>query len=113
KSKSKDRQRKVFLLNASTEFTKGDPKNYLADDAVARIADTFNAWTEVEKYSRVVSSQEIAKNYFNISPSRYIHTSEGEEYRPIAEIIEELDELNGEAEKTDATLRGILQTLSV
>jgi type I restriction enzyme M protein len=46
--------------------TKGDPKNYLAADAIARIADTFNAWKEVEKYSHIVSREEVAKNDFNI-----------------------------------------------
>ncbi len=96
KAKPKERQGKLFLLNATNEFTKGDPKNYLADDAIARIADTFNAWKEVEKYSRIVSREEIAKNDFNISPSRYIHTGAGEEYRPIAEIVEELRDLAGE-----------------
>ena len=93
KAKSKERQCKLFLLNATNEFTKGDPKNYLAADAITRIAETFNAWKEVENYSRIVSLDEIAKNDFNISPSRYIHTGEDEEYRPIAEIAEELGEL--------------------
>ena len=49
---------------ATNEFTKGDPKNYLADDAIVRIADTFNARKEVEKYSRIVGRDEIAKNDF-------------------------------------------------
>ena len=40
------------------------------------------AWREKEKYSRIVSREEIAKNDFNISPSRYIHTGAGEFYTP-------------------------------
>src|SRR4029079_3403216 len=39
KAKEKERKNQLFLLNATNEFTKGDPKNYLADDAIARIAD--------------------------------------------------------------------------
>ena len=34
KAKPKERRRKLFLLNATNEFTKGDPKNYLAADAI-------------------------------------------------------------------------------
>ena len=45
---------KVFLLNASREFVKGDPKNYIPDDAIIRIAKRSTAWNEVEKYSRIV-----------------------------------------------------------
>jgi type I restriction enzyme M protein len=108
KAKAKERRGKLFLLNAATEFAKGDPKNYLPEDAITRIADTFKAWREVEKYSRIVSREEIAKNDFNISPSRYIHTGEADEYRPIAEIVEELDGLDGEARETDKALKAIL-----
>lgn len=110
--KSKDRRRKLFLLNATNEFTKGDPKNYLADEAIARIADVFNAWKEVDKYSRIVSLEEIAKNDFNISPSRYIHTSEGEEYRPIVDIVEELNVIENQAAATDRVLRKLLERVS-
>ncbi len=111
RARPEERKGKIFLLNASREFTKGDPKNYLPDDAVRRIADTFTAWQEVEKYSRVVSREEITKNDFNISPSRYIHTGDAEEYRPIAEIVEELEALEAEARETDAALKTILKRL--
>jgi type I restriction enzyme M protein len=111
KAKPKERRGKLFLLNATNEFTKGDPKNYLTDDAIARIAETFNVCKEVEKYSRIVKHEEIAKNDFNISPSRYIHTGEADEYRPIAEIVEELDGLEEEATSTSATLKQILAKL--
>jgi type I restriction enzyme M protein len=113
KAKPKERKNKLFLLNATNEFTKGDPKNYLADDAIARIADTFSAWKEVEKYSRIVSRDEIAKNDFNISPSRYIHTGEGEKYRPIPEILEEMRDLDKEAQSTSTQLNQILSALGV
>jgi len=112
-SKPKEMQGKLFLFNASREFTKGDPKNYVSDEAITRIADTFSAWKEVEKYSRIVTREEIAKNDFNISPSRYIHTGEGEEYRSIAEIVKELNSLEEEAKATDAALKGILARIGV
>ena len=108
KAKAKERKGKLFLLNAATEFAKGDPKNYLPEDAITRIADTFKAWREVEKYSRIVPREELAKNDFNISPSRYIHTGAGEEYRPLAEIVDELDALEDEARATDKALRAVL-----
>jgi type I restriction enzyme M protein len=112
KAKPKSREGKVFLLNASREFTKGDPKNFIPDDAITRIADTFTAWREEDKYSRIVPVEEIAKNDYNISPSRYIHTGAADEYRPLVEIIEELEALEDEAKQTDAVLKGILAKLT-
>ena len=38
KAKAKERKGKLFLLNAATEFAKGDPKNYLPEEAITRIA---------------------------------------------------------------------------
>jgi type I restriction enzyme M protein len=111
KAKPKNRQGKLFLLNATNEFTKGDPKNYLSGDAIVRIADTFNAWNEVEKYSRIVSREEIKKNDFNISPSRYIQTRVGEDYRTIGEILEELEAIELEATSTQGSLHKVLQII--
>jgi type I restriction enzyme M protein len=109
RAKRNERRGKVFLLNASSDFTKGDPKNYLSDNAVVRIADTFNAWNEVANYSRIVSRDEIVKKDFDISPSRYIHTDEGQEYRPIAEIMKELEAIEEKVTETDLMLKKVLR----
>jgi len=111
KSKPKDRAGKLFLLNASQEFKKGDPKNYIPEDGIARITDVFIQWKELEKYSRIVTNTEVAKNDFNISPSRYVHTGAADEYRSLAEIIEELDALDEEAKQTDRVLKAVLTKL--
>jgi type I restriction enzyme M protein len=111
KAKPKHRKGKLFFLNASREFTKGDPKNYLSEESIRRIAETFRNWKVQDKFSRIVNKDEIAKNDFNISPSRYIHTGAGEEYRPIVEIVEELEALEEETRATDTSLKGVLAQL--
>jgi type I restriction enzyme M protein len=113
KAKSKERKNRLFLLNAGREFAKGDPKNYITDDGITRIAETFRTWKEENKFSRIVMKDEVAKNDYNISPSRYIHTADGEEYRPIAEIVEELNALEEETRKTDRALKVILTKLGI
>ena len=112
KAKPKERQRKVFLINATNEFTKGDPKNYLAVDAISRISDSFIARKEVEKYSRIVSYEEIEKNDFNVSPSRYIQTGETGEYRPISDILSELQAIEIKNAETDAELKRVLSAIT-
>jgi len=56
---------------------------------------------------------EIAKNDYNISPSRYIHTADAETYRPLAEIVAELDALEAKAQETSALLRAVLRKMGV
>jgi type I restriction enzyme M protein len=112
KAKPRDRKGKLFLINASREFTKGDPKNYLSEDSIRRIAETFQNWKEQDKFSRIVGKDEIA-NDFNISPSRYVHSGECEEYRPIEEIVEELDTIEEEAETINRNMRAVLKSLGI
>ena len=113
KAKPKNRKGKVFLVNAGQVFEKGDPKNFIPDEGIARITDTLIHWTETEKLSRIVDHAELAKNDYNISPSRYIHTSDAETYRPIPEIVAELKAIELDAKQTDKALTEILKKIGV
>ncbi len=116
KAKPKGRQGKIFLVNASRIFEKGDPKNFIPPEGIARIADILIKWKEEEKLSRIVDRAELKKNDDNISPSRYIHTGEAETYRPLEEIVEELYGKGGleeQASETDKALKDILQKIGV
>ena len=113
KAKPKARQHRVLLVNASQVFEKGDPKNFIPDAGIQRIAETLIGWKEEDKLSRIVDHAELKKNDYNISPSRYIHTSDAETYRPIAEIVEELAVIEKEAKETDKALQQILKQLGV
>ncbi len=112
-AKPKARKGKVFLVNASQIFEKGNPKNFIPDDGIQRIANILIGWQEEEKLSPIVDHAELKKNDYNISPSRYIHTSDAETYRPIAEIVAELDAIEAEVKETDKALRKILKQLGV
>ena len=113
RAKPTARQGKIFLVNASQIFEKGAPKNFIPADDIQRIANTLIDWKEKEKLSRIIGHAEIAKNDYNISPSRYIHTSDAETYRPLVEIVAELDGIETEARDTDKALRKILKQLGV
>ena len=108
KAKPKNRRNQVLLVNASQIFTKGNPKNFISDDGIKQIAETLINWQEEEKLCRIVSHAELKKNDYNISPSRYIHTADAETYRPITEIVAELESIEVEARETDAELKKIL-----
>ena len=111
KAKPDNYKNKLFLLNASYEFDKGEPKNYISDKGITRIADTFKAWRVEDKFSCIVTREEIVKQDYNISPSRYIHTAAVEEYRPIADIVVELREIEDEANANNEILNSILKQL--
>lgn len=111
KNKPKEKRGKIFLVNASLDFEKGAPKNFLTEEGQKKIVEVFPKWKEIDKFSKTVTKDEVIKNDYNISPSRYIHTAEAEEYRPIAEIVTELNELEDEAKTIDKDLKGILKKI--
>jgi type I restriction enzyme M protein len=110
-NKPTGKKNKILLINASKEFIKGQPKNYIPEENQDKIVITFLNWKEVEKFSKIIIKDEAVKNDYNLSPTRYIHTEEEETYRPIGEILEELKELEQESKDIDKELKNIFQKL--
>src|SRR5229473_6136651 len=54
RAKPRERRGKVLFINAAQEFEEGKAQNYLRDSDVKKIAATFHAFADVERYARVV-----------------------------------------------------------
>ncbi|MFN3874272.1 MAG: N-6 DNA methylase, partial [Ignavibacterium sp.] len=113
KAKPAQIKNKIYLLHAGKEFEKGNPKNFIPSASIEKIADYYKAFKEEEKFARLVSKEEIVKNDYNISPSRYIQITDAETYRPIGELVEELKTLEEEAAAIDTELKTIFEQLGV
>ena len=59
-----------LLINASKLFSKGRPKNFLAEDHIARVAEVYHAWEAREGLAALITKDEAARNDYNLSPSR-------------------------------------------
>jgi type I restriction enzyme M protein len=109
--KPADRRGRVVLVNASAEFEKGRPKNFIPDPAIRKIADAFHAGRDVERLVKLATFEEIARNDYNLSPSRYIETAAPTEHRDVQSILDELATLDAEARRLDGELREIFTGL--
>ncbi|WP_029888968.1 type I restriction-modification system subunit M [Polycyclovorans algicola] len=71
----------VFMIDASKGFAKDGPKNRLREQDIHRIVDAFRKQTDVPRYARMVSFEEIAdaKNDYNLNLPRYIDSSDPED----------------------------------
>jgi len=108
KNKSKERKGNIILINASKDFEKGRPKNYLTEDAIEKITSVFVSGDETERFSGIVSCKEIAEKHdYNISPSRFIETEKPVEHRDIQLILNDLGKITTEQEKTERELKKI------
>ena len=112
KNKPKEIKNKIILINASLEFEKGRPKNFIPDDKIKKIAKVFHEWKNIDKFTKIITKEEAEKNDYNLSPSRYIGNGKEEEYRDVDEILVELAELEEERQKTDRELNEIMKKIT-
>jgi len=113
KGKPKERRGKIVLVNASREFKKGSPKNYLTEEGIGRIADAYLGSENLEGLAAVISTGEAAATDWNLSPSRYIGNASNAEFRPLTAIKAELDELSAESATAQAELDRVLKQMGI
>jgi type I restriction enzyme M protein len=112
-NKAKRHKGQVLLVNASKECAKGKPKNYLKEENIARIADAYLNWREIEKLSKLIKVEEAARNDFNLSPSRYVAVDGVEEVLPVEEAVVLLAEAEEERQDADGRLSEMLIKLGL
>lgn len=66
----------VLIIDASKGFAKEGKNNKLRASDIRRIVDTVKDRKTIEKYSRVVSREEIRQNDYNLNIPRYVDSSE-------------------------------------
>lgn len=111
KRKPESKKGKITLVNASKRFTKGKPKNHLADEDVADLSRLFNRGEPVEGEVAVIDLQQAAEADYNLSPSRWVHQASAQEHRSVQELLTELLELDRDARQIDEALAKMLVKL--
>jgi type I restriction enzyme M protein len=101
----------ILLINGSKLFSKGRPKNYLAEEHVKQIADIYHKWTVTEGVSAIIKKDDAVKNDYNLSPSRYVSTGAEAEVLPLDEAVVLLKETEEERAASDKELRAVLNQL--
>jgi type I restriction enzyme M protein len=103
----------ILLINASSLFAKGRPKNYLAEEHIERIAGVYHEWRAAEGLSAIIPKEEAARNDYNLSPSRYVASNHKEEVLPPEEALVLLREAEEERAQADRELARILHMLGL
>ncbi len=112
-NRAKSHPGEILLINASQQFTKGRPKNFLAAEHIDRLAGVYRDWPERDQISAVITTVEAGRNDYNLSPSRYISVSGAAEVIPLEEALVELAEAEEERQDADTTLKTALKTLGI
>ena len=112
-NKNKKHKNQVLLINASKLFEKGRPKNFLPESSIKQIAEIYQKWKEEKGISKIVLKEEIAKNDYNLSPSRYVVQDGGDETLPLEDAIVQVQEAEEERKEADEKLKNVLREMGV
>lgn len=112
-SKPKDRKGKILLINATLDFEKKKPKNYLKEVNIERIVKTYRNFEEQENYSKIITNEQVKDADYNLSPSRYVASENRREYRELKAIVGDLDNTKKELSVIEDNLTKILEKLSL
>ncbi len=112
-NKNKRHPGEILLVNASKMFSKGRPKNFLAEEHVTRIAQVYHEWRAEEGLSAIITKEEAARNDYNLSPSRYVATNEKEEVLSPEDAVVLLREAEEERASAEQELKRVLELLGL
>jgi type I restriction enzyme M protein len=105
--------RNILFVDASQGFEKLKKQNRLLPAHINRIVEAYEKRENIEKFSRVVSVDEIAENDFNLNIPRYVDTFETEDTIDLDAIVTDLENLAKESEATDRLIVGFCEDLGI
>lgn len=111
--KCREQPENILFIDASQYFEKVKTQNFLRDDDVDRIIDTYRRRVSIDKYSYVASLHEVAENDYNLNIPRYVDTFEAEESINLDQIAKQLHDLEAEMKQTDLVIAQFCEELDI
>jgi len=111
--KCREQPNDILFIDASQHFEKVKNQNYLRNEDVDRIVETYAKRTSIDKYSYVATLDEVRENDYNLNIPRYVDTFEEEEPIDISAIANELKTLEIDIQATDNQIAGYCRELNI
>ena len=111
--KCREHSDNILFIDASNDYEKAKNQNYLTNENIEKIIDTYANRKEIEKYSHLASLYEIKENEYNLNIPRYVDTFEEEETIDLDKVSSELKALEIEMKTTDETIAKFCDELGI
>ena len=103
----------ILFIDASADFEKAKNQNYLREDDIEKIVNTYRERSTIEKYSYAAPLSEIVENEYNLNIPRYVDTFEEEERIDIVAMAADLKELDNKLQSTDEAIADYCSQLGI
>jgi type I restriction enzyme M protein len=111
--KCRENPEDVLFIDASNDFEKVKTQNILRDEHIDKIVNAYRQRTELEKYSKKVSLNDVVKNDYNLNIPRYVDTFEAEEEIDIEQIANDIKALDDAMSATDEQIASFCKELNI
>lgn len=101
----------VLFIDAGRECKAGKNQNLLTPENIQKIAATYKARENVDKYAYLATFDEIEENDFNLNIPRYVDTFEEEEEIDLMAVRKEREELKTQLAELETEMDGYLREL--
>ncbi|GAK96694.1 type I restriction-modification system DNA-methyltransferase subunit M [Nonlabens tegetincola] len=104
-----------MFIDASGEdhYEKVKNQNELREQDVMEIVETYRSRTEKDKYSNVVTIQEIRDNDYNLNMPRYVDTFEDEVIIDLDAVTARLKTIDEQLAEVDEEIAGYCEELNI
>ncbi|MDX3960255.1 type I restriction-modification system subunit M [Aliarcobacter skirrowii] len=111
--KCREHSDNILFIDASNDYEKAKNQNYLTNENIEKIIDTYTNRKEMEKYSHLASLDEIKENDYNLNIPKYVDTFEEEETIDLDKVSNELKALEIDMKTTDETIARFCDELGI
>ena len=104
----------VLFIDASGEdhYEKIKKQNFLREEDINLIIDTYKKCEDVDKYAHVASIDEIKENDYNLNIPRYVDTFEEEPPIDLGELTQEISQTDQEIAESEQNLLSMMKELT-
>jgi len=113
--KCREQDDNIVFIDASGDdhFVKEGNQNALRDEDVELIVNTYRNRESIDKYSSVITLEEIEENDYNLNIPRYVDTFEEEEDVDLEQVSQEIQSLEKDLSETNQTIHSFCKELNI
>ncbi|MBN1214492.1 MAG: SAM-dependent DNA methyltransferase [Candidatus Lokiarchaeota archaeon] len=112
KNKTNELKEKVFFIHAENEYEEGSGQNFLREDHIMKISKTYQKKKKIDKFSDLITLEEIIENDYNLNVSRYVDILPEEELIDINECLKEIQMIREKRKDLEVKFDENMRTLN-
>jgi type I restriction enzyme M protein len=111
--KDLSKKNKVLFIDASELYQKGRAQNFFLNEHAKAVIDLYEKYFDVEGQSKIVNTDEIKENEYNLNISRYVKKIRTDEKIDLKATMKELEKAYSEFLQSEDQMRSMLKEVKL